>query len=1155
MLYKIKNEYGNDVFYESGYSEKRGTEDSSVLKKPKGTILHTLIFEDDAKPHYLSFGPTLNIYKPSSSTLHRATSLVAQGKLVNRRTSLINDGIDYYLNYSVKVYEEQDRPAIVTIILGRNGIKHFSCLDFNNSHFSCTEKHLQKECGNDEVDKNGEIELCVHKTAALLDLFTYLRENRDILDFSDFTAQKVMKAFEKEKKTYFISRYRKNTFVDIEPSIDENTVFLRISNDGGKYYWVRDVQKLYSAYYNRTNYSLLKNFDIDFAAVSLTSRSEKVMELLKTMTVNSSLSCKEHTYPIDRSKIPYTEFIDDFYNTMKDTGILYDGTPLLGFREAEPSFNMKIDPMLDRNRPVGICVSGKISGKYRSRKYMYWYEDGFLNRTALSNLGFASTLTEIASEDGTFSFNMGMNLIDNFYQRILPGLKQCGKIEDNAFSSVSSIIEEPPVPVFYGDIDDDEKVIICTPYLRYDGREVRILPDMTKWKNIRVEKKAKWNAVEDDIRTSLDEIFNGPVTEHGDWSVSDDDDSVFEFLDRGIASLMALGEVNTTDKLRRMILKRMPKVKGTVEIDEKDDTLLNFTLDLGGLTVDELAEILKSYRERKKYYRLKNGDFISLKDENLDQLANLFSDTGISLKDFAKNRMNMPLNRALYLEQILMEQNGIAYEAGQKFRSLINAFKLVNESDYTVPESLENVMRPYQKDGYRWMRVLFEYGFGGILADDMGLGKTVQVLSLIEALKNEKKPMHTLIVTPASLVYNWKAEVGKFTPQLKAVTVSGTAKEREDVIRNRDNYDILITSYDLLKRDITLYEGIQFDIEIIDEAQFIKNHNTIAAKAVRAVGARHRLALTGTPIENRLSELWSIFEYLMPGFLFSDIKFKEVISNPIEKDGDRGAYEKLRKLTGPFILRRLKTDVLKDLPEKIEETRVTPLEGEQLKLYTAEVAKAKGMLKGSSNYNEQKIEILAEFTKIREICCDPSLVFKDYKGESAKRVATMDLIESAIDGGHRILLFSQFTSMLELLEKDLDEREISYYKITGDTPKAKRLELVKAFNSGTTPLFLISLKAGGTGLNLTGADIVIHYDPWWNTAVENQATDRAHRIGQTKRVTVYKMIAQDTIEEKIVKLQETKKNLADGIVSGDNISLSSLSREDLLELLSISDMA
>ena len=304
--------------------------------------------------------------------------------------------------------------------------------------------------------------------------------------------------------------------------------------------------------------------------------------------------------------------------------------------------------------------------------------------------------------------------------------------------------------------------------------------------------------------------------------------------------------------------------------------------------------------------------------------------------------MHIPLYRALYLDQILNDQNGISFTSGQQYRHLIKEFKTINESDYEVPKSLDNTLRPYQKDGFRWLRVLYEYGFGGILADDMGLGKTIQTLTFLLSLKEEKKEVSTIIISPSSLVFNWKAEVQKFTPKLSAQTVVGTAKEREKIIKNHSKYDILITSYDLLKRDIALYEDVKFNNEIIDEAQFIKNHNTSQAKAVRAINSVHRFALTGTPIENRLSELWSIFEYLMPGFLFNQESFRRLISNPIEKNGDREAFSTLKKLTGPFILRRIKADVLKDLPDKIEETRVTPLSGEQVNYSVIELPEHRG---------------------------------------------------------------------------------------------------------------------------------------------------------------------------------------------------------------------
>ena len=462
-------------------------------------------------------------------------------------------------------------------------------------------------------------------------------------------------------------------------------------------------------------------------------------------------------------------------------------------------------------------------------------------------------------------------------------------------------------------------------------------------------------------------------------------------------------------------------------------------------------------------------------------------------------------------------------------------------------------MRKYQKNGYKWLRTLEAWNFGGILADDMGLGKTLQIIAVLLAAKQEGKEGTSLVVAPASLVFNWGEEFERFAPELKISLIAGNQEERRKKLEAWQESDVLVTSYDLLKRDILYYEDKQFLYEIIDEAQYIKNQTTAAAKAVKIVKSRTRFALTGTPIENRLSELWSIFDYLMPGFLYSYDVFKREIETPIVKSEDENAMKRLQKMAGPFILRRLKEDVLKDLPEKLEESRYVRLEDTQQKLYDAQVVKMREMIarQNQEDFNKNKLVILAQLTRLRQICCDPSLCFENYKGDGAKREACMQLIQSAIDGGHRMLVFSQFTSMLEILKQDLDKEGISYYTITGSTSKEKRLQMVKEFNEGDTPVFLISLKAGGVGLNLTGADVVIHYDPWWNLAVQNQATDRAHRIGQTKKVTVYKLIAKNTIEEKIQNLQETKKNLAEQVIGGETGQLGSLSREEILDLLEL----
>ncbi len=1146
FLYKTEEKRG-DLQIE----EKEKTTEKEKKKEPSPEkSLMKLHMDDDGEPHYISFASSLDIYKPTVETYRKAKKAFDNDGVYVNSTIIETKNDEKVLAYSTTVSIGSER-ADVDIELGNNGIRKITCVDGSYSWYY--RKGLIKPiCGQNTPGPDGHIDLCVHKTAALLSLISYIEKNRDITDFTDEKAVKLITDFRRDKK--HLIEDDENEDIDIEPILDGDTIILKAKTDNGKYYKVRNIAKFYSNYLDGYYSYVSGDYGVAFSNSNLTERAKAVMNLIKA--AGSFCFANDINDYYDRTtlkdNLPFTSFLDDFYSIMKDTGVIYNGVNLT-FRECEPTLEMRIDARTERDKLVGIKVEGNISGRWESEDYIYWTDGRYFNRTEREKLGSAMSLASTADENGHFSFTIGLGYIENFYQRLLPELRRYGKIEDNAESVLSGMITEPPKTIFY--IDSDSKAITCKTVLLYEGKEYQVHPRSGYYRTLVAKENPKLLSYGDDIDRDLGDIFPVDYFSGGVWGIrTSETEEIYTFLTKGLKALSQLGEVRISDSVKNMTVRKMPEITGFFDIDENNAGILDLKLDLQGFTIEELIEILQSYKSQKKYHRLENGDFISLSNVNLDSLTSLFLDSGLSIKEFASGKMNLPLYRALYLDQILKEQNGITYSGGQGFKKLIDEFNTINELDYAVPQSLEETMRPYQKDGYRWLRVLLEHGFGGILADDMGLGKTIQTLSLLLSMKEEGKPMHALIITPASLVYNWKAEVKKFTPSLEAVTVTGSAKERAEIIKNNKSWDILITSYDLLKRDIAHYEGISFDIEIIDEAQFIKNHNTAAAKSVRAVNATSRIALTGTPIENRLSELWSIFEYLMPGFLFSQEVFKREISSPIEKTGDKDAALKLKKLTGPFILRRLKTDVLKDLPEKTEETRVTPLEGEQLKLYTAEVAKTKGMLKKYGNYNEKKIEILAELTKIRQICCDPALLYKNYKGGSAKREAVMDLIHSAIDGGHRILLFSQFTSMLELLEKDLKDNNIEYYKITGETAKAKRLELVDSFNNGTTPLFLISLKAGGTGLNLVGADIVIHYDPWWNTAVENQATDRAHRIGQTRQVTVYKMIAQNTIEENIVKLQEAKKNLADEIVTTENTSLSTLSKEDLMELLSITNI-
>ncbi|WP_333652914.1 DEAD/DEAH box helicase [Lacrimispora sp.] len=629
--------------------------------------------------------------------------------------------------------------------------------------------------------------------------------------------------------------------------------------------------------------------------------------------------------------------------------------------------------------------------------------------------------------------------------------------------------------------------------------------------------------------------------------IRDDEDGVYRLLSEGMSEFMALGEVYFSESFKS--LKVLPPPKVSIGI-RSSGNWLELQVDTAGLSAAELSGLLAGYNRKKKYYRLKNGEFISLDDNGLMTVAKLVEGLSIGRSDLEGKAVRLPKYRALYLDSLLKEGSGITLYRDQLYKAVVRGMKSVEDSDFEVPASLSQILRGYQKTGYRWLKTLDSYSFGGILADDMGLGKTIQIIALLldEAAKEE----HTtsLIICPASLVYNWENEFCIYAPSLKVRTVTGTAQEREALLAHTEEADVLITSYDLLKRDRDIYKDKTFRFQVIDEAQYIKNASTQSARAVKSIDAGCRFALTGTPIENRLSELWSIFDFLMPGFLFSYQRFKKQYESPIVKEQDVSALEELHRLIGPFLLRRLKRDVLKELPDKMETVIYSAFDKEQQALYGANALRLKEELETmESQTGRDHIQILAELTRLRQICCDPHLCYENYKGDSAKLETCIDLVRNGVEGGHKILLFSQFTSMLEIIEERLKKENIPYYMLTGATPKEERLRMVNSFKNDQVPLFLISLKAGGTGLNLTSADVVIHYDPWWNVAAQNQATDRAHRIGQEKQVSVFKLIAKGTIEENILKLQESKKDLADQIIAEGTISLSSLTKDDLMELL------
>lgn len=631
---------------------------------------------------------------------------------------------------------------------------------------------------------------------------------------------------------------------------------------------------------------------------------------------------------------------------------------------------------------------------------------------------------------------------------------------------------------------------------------------------------------------------------------SDDHDRMYHLLSTGIGQFEEEGIVYATDKITGRKLIHTPKTQVGVMLKSG---LLELSVQSDSFSSDDLTGILESYKKKKKYYRLKNGSYLKMEKNALSTVAELLDGLGVTAKDFENGNVEVPQFRACYVDQMLRSKDsGLHVERDTDYKAIIRDMKNVEDSDYPVPQSLSETLRGYQKLGFRWLNTLAKFGFGGILADDMGLGKTLQMIAYLLYRKQAgitKSPC--LIICPASLVYNWEHELNRFAPELKANMIVGNAQQREEQIKSKTDADIWITSYDMLKRDILLYRECQFDTAVIDEAQNIKNHGTQAAKAVKRIPANIRFALTGTPIENRLSELWSIFDFLMPGILGTYEKFRKGYEIPIVHDQNEQMTERLKKMISPFILRRVKEDVLKELPDKIEQIVYTQMEPEQRKIYEAHALQLMEQLKKQSKEEIQKgkLQILAELTKLRQICCSPEMLYENYKETACKLDACMELVNQAIEGNHKILIFSQFTSIFPLLGEYLKQQKITYYELTGQTSKEERIRLVEQFNSNDVPVFLISLKAGGTGLNLTSASIVVHFDPWWNLAAQNQATDRAHRIGQEKQVIVFKLIAQNTIEEKIIELQEQKQKLANQILTGEDISVSSLTKSDFMKIL------
>ncbi|HII4514257.1 DEAD/DEAH box helicase [Clostridium perfringens] len=642
-----------------------------------------------------------------------------------------------------------------------------------------------------------------------------------------------------------------------------------------------------------------------------------------------------------------------------------------------------------------------------------------------------------------------------------------------------------------------------------------------------------------------------------DFCFIGNEEEMYELLSKGIKRLKEFGEVLLSEELKEF------KVLDSSLISSELIELSNFykiKFDFGDFELRELRESIEAMKRGERFYRTKKV-YLDLEDPGIVNFLNLLEDLG--LENIKDNEVYIDKSKVLYIQEKLKDRNLSFIKGGNVLQEIVG--KLLNKEfkRKLVPKALNAELRPYQKEGFKWINEITDLGFGGVLADDMGLGKTLQIIAFLLSQKKSK----SIVVVPTSVIYNWMDEFEKFAPSIRVGLVHGSKSKREKVLRDfkrglgikveeenlkeksYEKYDVLLTTYGTLKNDEKAYENLSFDYCIIDEAQNIKNPTAQATLSVKNIKSRCNIALTGTPIENNLMELWSIFDFVMPGYLFTKERFRERFIL------DESNLSELKSLITPFILRRLKEDVLSELPEKLEKKYLVEMKGKQKQLYSFYVKAIKNELnenKSSEKSGKNKINLFAYLTKLREICLDPSLVVSDYKGESSKLTVVKEIVKDASESGKKILLFSQFTSVLKKIEEDFRKEDISYLYLDGGTSARERVERVKKFNEDSNiKVFLISLKAGGVGLNLTSASVVIHFDPWWNPAVEDQATDRAHRFGQENKVEVIKLVAKDTIEEKIVLMQEDKRELIQSLMDGktmDGKGLKRLTEEEISKL-------
>jgi len=879
-------------------------------------------------------------------------------------------------------------------------------------------------------------------------------------------------------------------------------------------YIVKNIDTFFHALTHHENIKYGKNFEFIHSESAFDDNSLEMITFLRKCLLKNQLIQNG----IIKALIVSHEQIDEFYDLMYSLPSTYCD---IAFEKKEYMIPLEIVEKEDYF--VLDFVDYQQFDQVIITNYMYTLSDDILYRYEYHHndkiMMFMRKLLE--TRGGLY---IAKESLMDFYKYVLSDINDDISLKTNLFDQY----HQENLINLYADLTSDDQICIQLEYI-YDDSLAYGFDDNQ-------QKSKEADLIEDYIRPYIEDIDDHIIY------LQYDHEFTYQFVKEGLSYLSTYCQVFVSDAIQSLTKRQTMDIQIGVHFHHG---LLSMDIESVNIQKEELMDILKAYKKKRKFYKLKNGDVVSLEGKELKELDQLTSSLQLKPQDIVNGSIDVPAYRLFEFNQMMEAESSLKFIRSQELIKWVNDLETVSQ-DFEVPLSYQNILREYQVEGYQWLRLMEHYHFGGILADDMGLGKTLQMIVYLESLKGQGTH---LVVTPASLLLNWQDEIEKFSSNLKTICIYGHKNYRDECIDHILQYDVAITSYDYLRRDIDMYENISFHTVIIDEAQYIKNPKTRNALSVKKLKAQQRFALTGTPIENSLAELWSIFDFLMPHYLYHYSYFLEHYERPIVKDHDKDKQERLRHMISPFVLRRNKKDVLKELPDKIEQTLYLRFNEEEEKLYLANLAQVNQSLKKKLDLHELgKIDVLAMLTRLRQLCQDSRLLYEMTDEPSSKMKGCMELIHSLQENHKKILLFSSFTSVLHLIEQQCQKEHISYYLLDGSVPKDKRKKLVNAFQQDETTVFLISIKAGGSGLNLTSAQAVIHFDPWWNMSAKNQATDRAHRIGQKETVQVFSLIMKNTIEEKILDLQNQKKNLADTFVEGNNDSISTMSIEDMKAL-------